>query len=1337
MSVYHHDREPQGNRLSESPRRTRRRPWRERPPTSHRPRLELLEPRVVLSPTIFTVDSTGSGTSGSGTSGTLPYIISQANANPNTDGSEIEFDPSVFSTPQTITLGATLVLSETTGPEVIDGPGAGLVTVSGNNTSEVFNIAGDTVVSMSGLSIIDGNGTFGGGLFNEGTLTITNTTFTGNSALYGGAIYTRNGFLTLTGDTFSSNSATAESGAIDNWAGGTVTVTDDTFTGNSAPYGGAIGNEWGSVAVSNSTFSNNTASTGAGGAIINYNPSDAFSNSLSVVGSTISGNAAVNGGGIANGGPDTLSLTKDTITGNSVTGAGGGLYDNGTSTLTKCTVSGNSAFEGGGLYNISSGTGTMTLADCTISGNAAGGNGGGGENDGTATMAFTDCTLSDNSAGCGGGLWNGGGTATLTLTACTISGNSASGNPAFSGGLYNTASPTATLNTATLTDTIVAGNTGSTGGPSDIGGVQASQVTGSSNLIGTGGSGGIAGGSDGNIVLTSLTDLGLAPLGDYGGRTETMALLPGSAAIGAGTTASGITTDQRGASRPTSGPADIGAFQDQGYTVAVSSGSPQSTLVSQPFNASLVALLTEDFANAPLPGATIGFSAPSSGASATLSADSAVTDTSGLASVSATANATAGTYAVTASATGVTPSASYNLTNQIQPSFSGLTGQTITYGRTVTFTGTLAAGLQFPAGEEVAVTIDGVTHDATIASDGSFSTEFTSADVVLNASSTAYNVAYDYATNGLFLAADGSSQLTVNPAPLTIMAVSDTKVYDGSTASSKTPTYGTLYNRDTVTGLTQAFTSKNVLGANGSTLTVTGYTVNDGDGGKDYTVTTQDASGTISPAALTITATSDTKVYDGTTNSSQTPTHGTLYNGDTVTGLTQAFTSKNVLGTDGSTLSVTGYTVNDGDGGKDYTVTTQDASGTISAAALTITATSDTKVYDDTTSSSQTPTHGTLYDGDTVTGLTQAFTAKNALGANVSTLSVTGYTVNDGDGGKDYTVTTQAATGTITPDPLTVRAKSVSTVYGSPLPTLTYTIAGFVGGDSSSVVSGAPVIATTAASGANAGAYPITIAAGTLSATNYNFPAADLIAGTLTVTPAPLVITAVSTSMFTGQAVPALTAAYTGFVNGDTPASLTPPPVLHSAASPSSAPGNYTITVGGASSPNYTITYVPGTLTVILAPATVESVSIQKIKLSKHKTVQGIVLQFSEALDSATAQSISSYTLATVPKNKKQKSKPVRLSGASYSSSAFTVTLLTRKTLALKPRLELTVKAASLLDALGRELDGNDSGQSGANFTAVLSKAGTSVTSARPLARIGLSSHAVDAVLEAGLRGGR
>ena len=148
---------------------------------------------------------------------------------------------------------------------------AGSLSVSGDNTVGVFSVATDAVVSMSGLSIIDGNGVFGGGLFNDGNLTITNTTFAGNTGIYGGAFYTRaggsnprNGVVTLTRDTFTGNSASALSGAIDNWAGGTVTVRMIRSPANSARSGGAIGNEWGTVDVSNSTFSNNTASTGFG-----------------------------------------------------------------------------------------------------------------------------------------------------------------------------------------------------------------------------------------------------------------------------------------------------------------------------------------------------------------------------------------------------------------------------------------------------------------------------------------------------------------------------------------------------------------------------------------------------------------------------------------------------------------------------------------------------------------------------------------------------------------------------------------------------------------------------------------------------------------------------------------------------------------------------------------------------------------------------------------------------------------------------------------------------------------------------------------------------------------
>ncbi len=191
------------------------------------------------------------------------------------------------------------------------------------------------------------------------------------------------------------------------------------------------------------------------------------------------------------------------------------------------------------------------------------------------------------------------------------------------------------------------------------------------------------------------------------------------------------------------------------------------------------------------------------------------------------------------------------------------------------------------------------------------------------------------------------------------------------------------------------------------------------------------ASFTITPATLTITATSDSKVYDGTTTDSAAPTFqvagepvDTLYGSDTITGLIQAFTSKDVLGANLSTLVVTGYTINDDDDGANYRVTLVSAQGTITPAALTISATSQTKVYDGTTTSTAAPTYSGLITvgGDTITGLSQAFASKNVLGTNGSTLAVTGYTINDGDGGKDYTVTLHTASGTITPAALTISA---------------------------------------------------------------------------------------------------------------------------------------------------------------------------------------------------------------------------------------------------------------------------------------------------------------------------
>src|SRR5206468_4229038 len=145
-------------------------------------------------------------------------------------------------------------------------------------------------------------------------------------------------------------------------------------------------------------------------------------------------------------------------------------------------------------------------------------------------------------------------------------------------------------------------------------------------------------------------------------------------------------------------------------------------------------------------------------------------------------------------------------------------------------------------------------------------------------------------------------------AALVLAATADSKTYDGTTASSAAPTVTSgLAAGDSVSGLVQAFDSRN---AGARTLTVSGYAVNDGNAGSNYTVSTSSAAGSIAKAALVLGASADSKTYDGTTASAGMPAVVSgLVTGDSVTGLGQLFDSRNA----GSrTLKVNGYTVNDG-----------------------------------------------------------------------------------------------------------------------------------------------------------------------------------------------------------------------------------------------------------------------------------------------------------------------------------------------------------------------------------------------------------------------------------------
>src|SRR5262249_35439278 len=152
-------------------------------------------------------------------------------------------------------------------------------------------------------------------------------------------------------------------------------------------------------------------------------------------------------------------------------------------------------------------------------------------------------------------------------------------------------------------------------------------------------------------------------LGNFGGLSQTMALLPGSPAIGGGAAGTGIpTTDQRGQQR--SGHVDIGAFQSGGFTIVLfASSTPQSAVIGQMFGNPLAVMVIANRPVEPVDGGAISFAALQvGGASANLSSATG-TVVNGVADVSATANNVQGTYTVSATANGVESSVTFVLTN--------------------------------------------------------------------------------------------------------------------------------------------------------------------------------------------------------------------------------------------------------------------------------------------------------------------------------------------------------------------------------------------------------------------------------------------------------------------------------------------------------------------------------------------------------------------------------------------------------------------------------------------------------------------------------------------------
>ena len=391
---------------------------------------------------------------------------------------------------------------------VISGPGSSNLSISGGGSLNVFSIAAGANVNISGITVT-------GGAF---------MVFLGGS----GAGIANAGTLILTNSTVAGNSA------------------NSTRDGN----GGGIWNV-GSLAVINCSVSNNTAFSNDfpayGGGIYN-------AGTASIINSSLSGNsvdntvASASGGAIYNNAY--LTITNSTITGNRATGSGGGIYNVGTLVADFTTVTGNSAGaelngSGGGIFN----GGTLSINNSNVSSNRASGLGsfgGGVANSGSATL-ISD-TVAGNSAVSGAtGFYNSG---TAALSHLTLSGN----------GISNTTGATLTIKSSILSNT-AANCSFSAGGTAVSAGYNLSDDASCASVLNNAG--------DLNETPSGLDPNGL---GDNGGPTQTIALLPNSPAIdavpaglgGFCTAADGVTpvtTDQRTVGRPQGTGCDAGAFE--------------------------------------------------------------------------------------------------------------------------------------------------------------------------------------------------------------------------------------------------------------------------------------------------------------------------------------------------------------------------------------------------------------------------------------------------------------------------------------------------------------------------------------------------------------------------------------------------------------------------------------------------------------------------------------------------------------------------------------------------------------------------------------------------------
>src|SRR5882724_984966 len=500
-----------------------------------------------------------------------------------------------------------------------------------------------------------------------------------------------------------------------------------------------------------------------------------------------------------------------------------------------------------------------------------------------------------------------------------------------------------------------------------------------------------------------------------------------------------------------------------------------------------------------------------------------------------------------------------------------------TYGSSST---TLSATLTKPAGPLAGKTVSFTLNGSPAGSAVSDASGLASVSVSLTGfAAGSYPVTASFAGDVNNTASSSSATLTVNPAVLTVTSANATRIYgDPNPAFSFTITGFVNGETAAVVSGSPSCTSTDPTAAVGTyPITCTTGTLS----AANYTFTFVSGNLTITPAALSVAAADASRVY-GDPNPAFTGTITGIKNGDNITAsYSTTATAASPVGTYPITSALVDPTGKLGN----YTVTSTNGTLTVTPAPLSVVAANATRFYGNPNPAFT----GTITGIKNADNITATYSSIADATSAPGTYPIVPALVDPAGKLSNYTVTSTNGVLTVNPAPLVVTAANASMVYGDAVPALSGTISGIKNGENITAS-----YSTTATSISAPGTYPIVAAVsdnGTGALANYTVVINN---GTLTISPAPLVVTATNASRLYGDPNPGFTGTITGLKNGDNIGAI-----FSAAADPTSPVGTYaiipTLTDPNNKLGNYSVTLNNGVLTVSPAPLSVTAADASRL----------------------------------------------------------------------------------------------------------------------------------------------